>query len=696
MAFLATNSNFAIMNTAIVKALLILLLCQCYVIESVANTSKKDSILQRMFKFPELIASTHQQDSVSYAYIKSTLNIRRRNFILMAVPTMYTMAHTGNRCYLEESYNKITCLPNNKFDIKKLLSLSSDPQRNITFPAMLRYLTPKVYGVTMISDNVLSPFNKQNRIYYTYAMEEQSDSTIILRFKPKLRNTLLVKGSAVVYISTGKIKSIKLHGEYDMIHFRLSIFMGDEGIKSILPYKCNIESSFIFFGNNISTNYHIIYQLPKMLPDSIIDNHNAATMQLIRPLPLTSYEELEYNKTLLSTDKRNAIKNRSTVFQQRMVKIKNIVWDMVGEKVLTDISQNFGSNRKGYIKSDPILNPLYMEYSKMKGLFYNFNMQSGYQFTTNSDIWLQLKGGYSFKLQQFSFYIPLVYCFDKQHDGYISSTVSAGRRIQNDIIIKEIKTINCNHNERNNLKFSEFKDSYWDCFAHYDFTQKIGIQTGFVFHNRTAVNKLGFKIIHKPSTYYTLAPKIKIQYRPWGYVGPTFIASYETSIKKLCGTNTPYTRWEFDGQYILPLHNIKSISMRIGTGFYTNREKNDYFVDFENFRQTFLPNGWNDEWSGDFELLDNHLYNQSNYYFRANFTYESPFILLAWTPFVGNFIERERLYLSDLHAKGAQPYVELGYALKTRLASVGAFISCLNGKYKDFGIKLGFELFRQW
>ena len=155
MAFLATNSNFAIMNTAIVKALLILLLCQCYVIESVANTSKKDSILQRMFKFPELIASTHQQDSVSYAYIKSTLNIRRRNFILMAVPTMYTMAHTGNRCYLEESYNKITCLPNNKFDIKKLLSLSSDPQRNITFPAMLRYLTPKVYGVTMISDCLL-------------------------------------------------------------------------------------------------------------------------------------------------------------------------------------------------------------------------------------------------------------------------------------------------------------------------------------------------------------------------------------------------------------------------------------------------------------------------------------------------------------------------------------------------------------
>ncbi|MBS5614704.1 MAG: hypothetical protein KHX29_11855, partial [Prevotella buccalis] len=68
----------------------------------------------------------------------------------------------------------------------------------------------------------------------------------------------------------------------------------------------------------------------------------------------------------------------------------------------------------------------------------------------------------------------------------------------------------------------------------------------------------------------------------------------------------------------------------------------------------------------------------------------------AWVPFAGHFIERERLYFSALHAKQAHPYIELGYAFKTRLASVGAFVSTINGKYRNFGFKFGFELFRQW
>ena len=90
--------------------------------------------------------------------MKSSFHINKRNLLLMAVPTMYAMAHVGSRRYLEESYNKVTFLPNGKYQIDKILSLSSAGSHRLSFPAMLHYLTPNIYDVTLINENVLSPF----------------------------------------------------------------------------------------------------------------------------------------------------------------------------------------------------------------------------------------------------------------------------------------------------------------------------------------------------------------------------------------------------------------------------------------------------------------------------------------------------------------------------------------------------------
>ena len=49
-------------------------------------------------------------------------------------------------------------------------------------------------------------------------------------------------------------------------------------------------------------------------------------------------------------------------------------------------------------------------------------------------------------------------------------------------------------------------------------------------------------------------------------------------------------------------------------------------MDFANFRDNNLPEGWDDDWSGDFQLLDSRLYNESKYYVRSNITYESPLL----------------------------------------------------------------------
>ena len=136
--------------------------------------------------------------------------------------------------------------------------------------------------------------------------------------------------------------------------------------------------------------------------------------------------------------------------------------------------------------------------------------------------------------------------------------------------------------------------------------------------------------------------------------------------------------------------------MRVGAGFYTHKDDGAYFLDYTNFRDENIPGGWNDEWTGEFELLDRNWYNASEHYVRANLTYESPLLAMSWLPLVGRYIEMERIYVSALTVKHLHPYIECGYGFTTRLFSVALFLANKNGKFDGVGARLGFELFRQW
>ena len=136
--------------------------------------------------------------------------------------------------------------------------------------------------------------------------------------------------------------------------------------------------------------------------------------------------------------------------------------------------------------------------------------------------------------------------------------------------------------------------------------------------------------------------------------------------------------------------------MRLGTGFYTHKGKEWYFLDYTNFRENNIPGGWNDSWANSFELLGRNWYNVSKYYVRANLTYESPILLAAWIPYVGRYIEKERIYINTLSVSRLHPYIEYGYGFRTRAISVGAFVSQHKWDFKEATLRIGIELFRHW
>jgi hypothetical protein len=177
--------------------------------------------------------------------------------------------------------------------------------------------------------------------------------------------------------------------------------------------------------------------------------------------------------------------------------------------------------------------------------------------------------------------------------------------------------------------------------------------------------------------------------------GPWLSIDWERGLKGINKSTIDYESIEVDGSWKIPLVGLRLINFRAGGGIYTRKAQN-YFVDFAHFRDNNLPEGWEDEWSGDFELLRSRVYNMSKYYLRFNCSYDQPMMVGFLVPYLGKFIERERFYLSSAIVERSKPYFELGYSFTNRYISIGIFAGFKNLKYQEIGFDFEYELFRRW
>ena len=218
--------------------------------------------------------------------------------------------------------------------------------------------------------------------------------------------------------------------------------------------------------------------------------------------------------------------------------------------------------------------------------------------------------------------------------------------------------------------------------------------TGIVYHRRWSIAPDKMDEAGLPNRYHSFAPTLSVHLRPW-QKGPTLTANYERSISNIFHSNMNYERWEFDAVYKHQNKSVRILNMRAGAGFYTHRST-DFFVDYSNFHDNNLATSWEDDWSGQFQLVDSRWYNESNYYVRGHVSYDSPLLMLSWVPLVGRIVETERIYLSALSIEHTRPYFEVGYGFQNRYFSTGIFASFLNTSFQSFGCKFTIELFRRW
>ena len=663
-----------------------------------AQTPVDSALIDRMFSYPK-----NYEDSTgsfqSNVYIKHLYQTKQRNFTLWAVPTMYAIAR-GQRSFVSEQYSRLTFHENGQLENLRQVYYTTIPRNRRTMPTLLEFITPQLYEETLYGDHILSPFNHYNRVFYRYTTAWLNSRHTRLYFRPRfVNNTQLVKGLATIDTKTGRIVDATLMGEFDMMRFQTLTMQGDEGTRSLLPKFCRTNVDFKFLGNHITSAFEAAYDCPMTLPDSVNVKGDRQLIDSIRPYSLSKDEAHVYQLR----DSLRASRNRPDTLEidslmQQPKPRKHNYWKEIGSLVGESLVQRMRfSSEAGYVRLSPILNPQYVSYSERKGLSYRLKLGAQLNLGNTTTLSMNTRLGYNFKQKKVYFNLPLRLDYSyRQRDAYAEIEWANGNRIYNSTVLDELNVKADEHPELDNMKLDQFDDMSLHVLNNLPLNNRLAIEAGLVFHQRKAVNRRGMRQMNMPTEYRSLAPALSVKTRPW-HKGPLFTIDYERGLPGQQGGEkfTTYERWEFDASLKHRLHRLQTVNMRFGAGFYTDRD-NNFFMDYTNFRDENLPEGWDDDWSGNFQLLRSHQYNVSDYYVRGNISFESPLLAASFVPYLGRYVERERVYLSSLSIAHSRLYSEIGYGFTCRYFSVGFFASFLSTKFQETGAKFTFELFRRW
>lgn len=694
-----------------------------------------DSILQCIFQFSPFYSRIVDEYKADL-YIKGKLKVHKRNHLIRYVPSMFRF-EKHIKDYIMESVSEMHYTAPDIYD-RKIKAISATVPRNKgQITDVMEFLNMNIYSSSLMSDKLLSPLDKSSGKHYTYLLDSVAGSGDCQRYKiliiPKFRGTQLVSGYMWVSDQIWTIRELYFEGIYDVIRFKVHVKMGEEGDMEFLPVQFDLNLVFKFLGNHLEMNCNAwmkynevkFYEGTARRKSKKKHHHDLTesyrltcdTEQLItdkekfnelRPIPLSAVEDSIYKSYAFRHDSIERVPKKKK--NERLE-----FWGEFGDMLIS--SYNVNLSTLGSVHCSPLINPVLFDYSHRRGFSYKQRFKYSRLFHDGRILRIRPQIGYNFTHKEL--YVKadadLQYWPEKQ--AGIELSVGNGNRIYSSVVLDQLKQWPDSTFNFDNVELDYFKDVYLNLFHNIEVVNGLYIKAGVSVHWRYLINNSKL-VLENPlpdkdwaalrgikSQYNSFAPRIRIEWTPGMYyymnggrkmnVGsklPTFMLDYERGIKGVFNSTGAHERWEFDVQQNIKLGGIRSIGYRVGGGMFTKQE-DMYFVDFANFARRNLPEGWNDDIGGTFQLLDGRWYNSSRQYWRGNFTYESPFILLKPLNRWLGMVQQERLYGGILFMPHLNPYIELGYGIGTHIFDVGAFISTINGKFDTVGFKFTFELF---
>lgn len=671
-------------------------------------------------------------DFKSEVYVRHTLQTRRRNILTRYVPGMLRLER-GENFYFGESLSRYQFRVPGEVDKKDIAAYSTMPYLRSTRDVWIGRYSLSIYESTIFTDRILSPLNRRNRRFYRYATRYsytmEGHPIVSIAIRPRISNMQLVRGSIDVDITTGRVESFDFSFLYGWAKLHVSGEMGRDGQASLLPNRILLASRLNFLGNRIDEAFEAsatydLTPLPKPADTVPIVRRFDLTQQCLlridttsmrrdraffdanRPYPLMANQQAIYQRHERRADSLRTVANRPDTVTVR----RHRFFTSQTEDLLFD-SHTFGINDQSRVKLPPILTPSMIQWSQSNGFSLQTRVSFHYESERQSYVDFSPRVGYNFKQRQVYWRLPLTVSIMPRLSGHIRVEAAGGDRMYNSQQADEV---------RERLEQVSGYDSLVSVFDSYNFQYYrdnhllatfslqpivgLEISTGFRFHHRTLINwnelAAGTGMNRSLSSF---APRVHVTWTPALYYyrngripvalhskWPTFMVDYERGLKSFNAT-TCYERVELDAKYTLSLYALRSLYFRIGCGFFSQRGENCFF-DYDYFRNSYLPVGWQDELSGQFQLLDSRWYNESRHYARISAAYESPMLILSRLRWLTRVIQKERIYANLLNVSTLGFYCEWGYGVATPLIDVAGFIAVSGHKQTGVGVKFVLRL----
>ena len=703
-----------------------------------------DSVMERVFYFAPFYANIVESYNAEL-YIKGKVNVKKRNFIIHYLPTMFR-TRKGMHEYMMETYSELHFTAPNRYEQEVKASMGTTKGFWEADGRLMEHFHINIYSSTLLYDKLLSPLASDARKYYTYfvdsIMGDSHNRQYKIRFMPKNRSYQLVGGYMIVNTDVWSIREIRFSGRSEMFRFTNLLKMGEVGESDeFLPVKYDVTGTFRLLGNLIDGSYvatlnyrdirqrkpaHLtrktgskydlsgIYKMTAV-PDAY--RYDTAHFNRIRPIPLTTHEQELY-------------RTYSQLNDSTPVKKRKVFWGHLGDAMIDYYTVDL--NNYGRLRGSPIINPFMFGYSALNGLSYRQTLRYNQLFSGDRRLQISPGAGYNFKQKEFYWQVRSSFDYNPRKGASLYVEFGDGNRVYSSAILDELKDIPDSIFDVSRLRLNYYKDLYLTMRHSWEIVNGLTLDLNLSMHRRrnTAKGKatvidsstsstaeseqpsvppdIDEEVLDKlPRVYNSFAPGIRLTWTPGQYYYmngnrkvnlhskyPTISLDWERGFKGGLPNSNNYERFEIDLQHTIPLGLMRDFYYRLGWGTFTE-QTGVYFIDFANFRRTNLPTGWNDDFGGVFQLLDRYWYNSSRRYFRGHVTYEAPFLIIPHLNKISQYVLNERLYFGALFVPRLKPYIEVGYGIGTHVFDFGFFAGFENWKYKEVGVKFTFELFNR-
>ena len=589
-------------------------------------------------------------------------------------------------------------------------------------------LNINIYGETTNEESFFMPIRLNTSKYYRYSLArtftENEKVYYSIDYRPIYENSKLLKGTFIIEKGSWRVIFFRGEGIDIFSNFMFEITMGDEWITHYLPVQLVIYETSSYLGNVLASRHLAtidyreiqlrrttepvrslnISDFYKIRLDSVPLQSDSAFWNKRRPIPLQAIE-----KDVMAQHLQRQAEEAARKANGDSIRPPNIA-QQVAQRMVMNSNYKYRSTAIGY---SGLLNPLMVGYTSRDGVTYRQKLSFNFDLTHNRTVNMKAFAGYMFRRKEFFTDLTTTWNYDPYRLGSATISIGNGNPIYSSLFVDQIQdSLNNRGINFEDISVNYYRDYYLKLFNTYEVTNGLLLHTGIDYHIRKSKDNMSKLRSTTPDsepiedmfgTRKSFAPFIRISWTPrqyYRYDGrqkiyerspfPTFKLELSRSFQHILGSTTEYDRIEFDISQNISFGLRHSLQYHVGAGKFIN-QKTEYFADFVYFSKSNFPENWNDGLGGIFNLLSRDLYNASDSYIQAHTMFEAPFLILKNIPFVSDFAENERIYLSQLYTPQIVSYTELGYGIGNRFFNAGFFTSFHKTEFRQVGVRAAFE-----